>query len=381
MAIIKAGTYRFNDVLSAPSANLEEYFVFTSNSTDCEGFGVSLHNQDDSYALFYVESISELSVVNIWNSGGLLASAGGFTGWVSEAYKTIIIPTDSEVSTEFYEWFTANAVLVGITYNGSTTNIDVGQIAVLNCANKRAKSDIVVALSGYGAITYNDVVKAVSKGQTATLSCANKKLVTDVLVCSSGDIPYGCTELAYLEGTGTQYIDTGYKANTTLTRYETRISPTSFSAVMAVAGSRNTQGSSLTDNCLFFINESKLRMDWAAGTGEIAKTKMIPLEVDALYDISITRGECIVNGEKHSFTNSESVEQNNNFLIGTATNGSNNSRTPGFNGKVYFSKIYDGGLLILYLVPVLDSNGVPCMFDKVSGEFFYNAGTGTFLYG
>lgn len=32
------------------------------------------------------------------------------------------------------------------------------------------------------------------------------------------------------------------------------------------------------------------------------------------------------------------------------------------------------------LIPCLDSNGVPCMYDKVSKQSFYNAGTDEFLY-
>ena len=34
-----------------------------------------------------------------------------------------------------------------------------------------------------------------------------------------------------------------------------------------------------------------------------------------------------------------------------------------------------------YFIPVLDGNGTPCMFDKVEGKFYYNAGTGDFIAG
>ena len=33
------------------------------------------------------------------------------------------------------------------------------------------------------------------------------------------------------------------------------------------------------------------------------------------------------------------------------------------------------------LIPVLDLSGRPCMFDEVSGQFFYNQGTGEFTWG
>ena len=31
--------------------------------------------------------------------------------------------------------------------------------------------------------------------------------------------------------------------------------------------------------------------------------------------------------------------------------------------------------------PVLDKNGIPCMYDKVTDQFFYNQGTGQFIAG
>ena len=31
--------------------------------------------------------------------------------------------------------------------------------------------------------------------------------------------------------------------------------------------------------------------------------------------------------------------------------------------------------------PVLDKNGTPCMYDNVTDQFFYNAGTGQFIAG
>ncbi len=52
-----------------------------------------------------------------------------------------------------------------------------------------------------------------------------------------------------------------------------------------------------------------------------------------------------------------------------------------FKGKVYEFKIYDSDVLIQHLVPTLDSNNTPCMYDKVSSNFYYNIGTGDFLYG
>lgn len=62
-------------------------------------------------------------------------------------------------------------------------------------------------------------------------------------------------------------------------------------------------------------------------------------------------------------------------------NNANTADDRGFSGKAYDFRIYDRDVLIQHLVPVLDSNNTPCMFDKITQKFYYNNGTGTFLYG
>ena len=47
-------------------------------------------------------------------------------------------------------------------------------------------------------------------------------------------------------------------------------------------------------------------------------------------------------------------------------------------GTVQFTK---NGEVIKNLIPFLDSNGKPCMYDTVSKQPYYNQGTGEFLYG
>lgn len=48
--------------------------------------------------------------------------------------------------------------------------------------------------------------------------------------------------------------------------------------------------------------------------------------------------------------------------------------------KISYFKLYHSDQLVLDLIPVLDQNNAPCMYDKVSDQFFYNQGTGTFEY-
>lgn len=52
-----------------------------------------------------------------------------------------------------------------------------------------------------------------------------------------------------------------------------------------------------------------------------------------------------------------------------------------FYGRLYSLKLWANGDLVREFIPVKDSKNVVCLYDKVSGEFFYNAGTGSFKEG
>ena len=51
-------------------------------------------------------------------------------------------------------------------------------------------------------------------------------------------------------------------------------------------------------------------------------------------------------------------------------------------GKVRIKRFYitRDGAYTLNLIPALDRNGTPCMYDTVSKQTFYNERTGEFLY-
>lgn len=50
------------------------------------------------------------------------------------------------------------------------------------------------------------------------------------------------------------------------------------------------------------------------------------------------------------------------------------------SSKIYSYKHYKNDILIQDLIPCLDSNDIPCMYDTVSKQTFYNQGTGEFKY-
>lgn len=112
VTLIKAGTYRFNDVLTEPSEWLQENINFVCDSNNYESFG---RVYDETLSFFFGYGSDVVAYVTGENMIDFLNTSYGlsvFEGWQDEAYKTIIIPTDQDVSVEFAEWFRNNTVLV-----------------------------------------------------------------------------------------------------------------------------------------------------------------------------------------------------------------------------------------------------------------------------
>lgn len=117
MATIKAGTYRFNDVLNrstlydSPEIDLDFTFVSSGLFFHCNAIRVPNANEGYGIQLAYDVSFTEPTYVSdatipvyfngVWGDDGLFTDDG---------YRTITIPNDTEVSAEFAEWFTANAI-------------------------------------------------------------------------------------------------------------------------------------------------------------------------------------------------------------------------------------------------------------------------------
>ena len=48
--------------------------------------------------------------------------------------------------------------------------------------------------------------------------------------------------------------------------------------------------------------------------------------------------------------------------------------------RIYEFKLWDNDVLVRDMVPVLNGSSVPGMYDKITGTFYQNLGTGDFTY-
>ena len=94
-----------------------------------------------------------------------------------------------------------------------------------------------------------------------------------------------------------------------------------------------------------------------------------------LLDIPISKIEDKNYTFSHTFRSSNNGRDDiDKFILGC-----NNASWNGYIALGKF-KIYQNDILVRDFRPCLDTEGVPCMYDEVSKQYFYNQGTGTFGY-
>lgn len=192
------------------------------------------------------------------------------------------------------------------------------------------------------------------------------------------------TELEYIESTGTQWIDTG--VNKIMFTNQDKISvgfrPTNVSAAAYLFGVMiGSRGCAVRTRSATWIQASI----WQGG-GPSASN------VDTVYkkfDIELSKAEgFVLDGVFQSAAGNGNMTLTTlpyfPLCIGAYVEASGSGATTYTvtpkPGRYYYLRVEQQGVLIRDMIPVLDANDTPCMYDKVSGEFFYNNGTGKFAY-
>lgn len=192
-------------------------------------------------------------------------------------------------------------------------------------------------------------------------------------------IPSAYQALTYIQSNGTQYIDTGYKGNTSKTKFITSINFTDISGTVGVFGSRNAQAQATSpDACCIFLTSNEFRWDWASAN-TTAYSANITANTD--YTIEITRGSVKLNGAVTTYSATGSVDQNYNFLIFSF----NDHGTPYASKAKYKFKggqILEDNVVIHEYVPCKRrSDNVLGLYDRITGDFLTKAVGDNFIGG
>lgn len=194
----------------------------------------------------------------------------------------------------------------------------------------------------------------------------------------SSPVPPYDAEVEWLESTDTQYIDTGIKGSSNvgviLTCYYAK-SSSSLAATGFVFGSRvgnnNKQYGligSYAKNWRYGNNSSG---NWSNPEGRV-------LIFDNTENHNALKVYDTNNTLVNTLTATASTFNNNLNIYLFAMN--NNGSALFYSHKIYAVKIYEGTTLVRDYIPVRDGT-VGCLYDKVSGTLFYNAGSGNFTCG
>ena len=190
-------------------------------------------------------------------------------------------------------------------------------------------------------------------------------------------LPNEYQKVEYIQSSGTQYINTGIKVNTTNSRYETKINPSVVSGASGIFGSRNNNLASDSSSANVFIINGAFRLDWLVGAAYTVNNIFPNTE----YTISITRGLATINNVDYTSEQTTSVNSLYTFYIGNFNN-AGRPYSNGFSGKIYYSKLYNNNILVFDGVPCYrKSDNVAGLYDLVSNTFYTNQGTGNFIVG
>ena len=187
-------------------------------------------------------------------------------------------------------------------------------------------------------------------------------------------LPSGYTRLEYIESTGTQYIDTGFKPNNN-TRVILDFEPTAaYSSIVGIFGIRDTRHATAANMFIFWNNGANtFRTDYF-GTNKTMTVSTLLVRQTVDKDKNLTT----IGSVSESNTASTGRCSNNLYLFCT-----NDAGTANYFAKLklYSCQIYDNGTLIRDYIPCQTTSGVAGLWDDVNSQFYKNAGTGSFITG
>jgi len=188
------------------------------------------------------------------------------------------------------------------------------------------------------------------------------------------DKPKG-TILEYIESTGTQYIDTNYKANDN-TSIEMIIKFSTLSS--GPDGFWCSRETSDINSYTLYKTTNRYLGRYGANEESISFTP----QTDILYTLKQEKNKFYINGVLMAIYPDATFNSPNNLILFALNNASSSNPDVQSFGefKLYQCKIWDGDTLVRNLEPALDYDGIPCLYDWVSQSYFYNKGTGQFLY-
>lgn len=185
-------------------------------------------------------------------------------------------------------------------------------------------------------------------------------------------LPTGYKQLEYIESTGTQYIDLGFKPTSNLTiSFSSEI--ISHSQNASYFGSRNQASSSDTKaNVLVILQSAGLRSDYY---GTNVSSQQYP---EGKHTVEREKNKTICGSISLSNTSKTGSSEYNLYLFATNTAGSASLQG---SIRIYEKINLSDTSVSMELYPCKNAAGEIGLYDTVGGKFYANSGTGNFIAG
>lgn len=234
--------------------------------------------------------------------------------------------------------------------SGKPVIIDIAGFTPAAAVLHAEDSAIIADITGYSiSVTSEDVA-------TVTASAGGR-----------GDDPFALVN--YIASSGTQVIDTGYKTKSN-TRYE----------LVSNFTNANTYPVLIEDDGLTCCA-------WSGGAGRVYyQNNYVTFNLSGFFN---KKTVFVKKAGLASFTAEDGTALGllNEYTLGnldvntTLFKNRGGSATNFATMKLYRLRIYEGDTKVREYIPFVDSENVACLKETLSGELFYNGGTGSFTYG
>ena len=186
-------------------------------------------------------------------------------------------------------------------------------------------------------------------------------------------LPVGYTAVDYLQSSGTQYIDTGYRYGAS-SDIEVKFGASADGTLLGAQDSDNPKY-----KFVIVLSDIYLWLGRGSAGNNIhvdGMQKPITLRnIGKLFKVTDDTGkERTKTVEDAGYVGPERTIYL--FARHTPTGVTNMSKS-----QIYYCRFYENGELVCDMRPCLDADGVPCMYDLIRRRTLYNQGTGSFAWG
>ena len=189
---------------------------------------------------------------------------------------------------------------------------------------------------------------------------------------SGGGLPSGYTAVDYLQSSGAQWIDTGYKCGI----------DSDIEVKFGTYANGTLLGAQDSDN-----NNYKFVIVILGGNLWVGRGESVALYMGDMIKPLILKNMSSLFKLIDSTGKEKSEASNNPNYVGSQLSiylfarHTPTGTTNMIKSQIYYCRFYENGELVCDMRPCLDADGVPCMYDLIRQQTLYNKGTGSFTWG